>query len=106
MDLPKDLEERIVTTPADVYMRHYGLTSEGYDLKAIHVTSEARLSPSDNLYQEMARIMGKRKIVAVTDVRITEFGTKRAELGGISMGHVTDGTMYGTAIVKRKTLRV
>jgi len=96
--LPKNLAQRIVTTSADVYMRHYDLSPDKYDLIGVSVSTHAggRESSlpdlSDELFNEMKKTMAKNDYEAVTDMRISQI------VGIISTAYLR-ATMYGTAIV-------
>lgn len=102
MDLPKNLENRIVTTSVNDYMNYYKIGSENYGLESIFISSgERRIrhdshSLHDALYKEMAEYMKKRDVIAVTDMRIVETAVA---IDGV---YLRRATMYGTAIVEKK----
>ncbi|MEK6834769.1 MAG: hypothetical protein AABX61_00720 [Nanoarchaeota archaeon] len=101
MDLPKNLEDRIVTTSVNNYINHYKLSPEDYELESIFFSSGERIrrdshSLHDTLYKEMAEHMKKRGVIAVTDMRIVETAVA---IDGV---YLRRATMYGTAIVEKR----
>jgi hypothetical protein len=104
-DLPKDLEARIVTVSAGSYLNHYGLDPDQYDLVGFRTTMNIQASSfaynSERYYSELYRTatqeMEKKKILAITDVRLNEI---LAGFVGYNSRAITL-ILYGTAIIPK-----